>query len=408
MRFSLLNATLWVIASFVIISIVINLRSIHVSDIVDRQQERKENFPPKDSKIDSSARTSASSSTPPIFSRRQDPDTWMENVISKGHSNSLDNVTHTLRVSTSTDKESPALSVKNDIILIPGQTGRTMKLHTVTYASHGGRDDRFCRAVESSIRHKFDLVILGWGVKWQGLSQKLDAAHAFAAALPPGDVILFTDAFDVMFTGSSEDILTAFLAEKAPIIFSAECGCWPHVIEDVNVCLHKYPSSPTPYRYLNSGTWIGYAKEATEMLAEVIRGAGNNFAQANDQKLVADMYISGKHGIKLDFYNKLFQSMHMTLDRPLPYCNPVKDIVRTKDGRFLNERTNSKPAVLHFNGGGKAYHLKMEGQLWYKAPEHNTPEKRQQLAQSVLTVPTQKDRTLRFQDLCGDYVRATR
>ena len=36
-------------------------------------------------------------------------------------------------------------------------------LHAVTYASHGGRDDRFCRAIESAVRHEVDLVILGWG-----------------------------------------------------------------------------------------------------------------------------------------------------------------------------------------------------------------------------------------------------
>lgn len=36
-------------------------------------------------------------------------------------------------------------------------------LHAVTYASHGGRDDRFCRAIESAVRHEVDLIILGWG-----------------------------------------------------------------------------------------------------------------------------------------------------------------------------------------------------------------------------------------------------
>ena len=75
-------------------------------------------------------------------------------------------------------------------------------LHTVTYASHGGRDDRFCRTVESAIREGHDLVILGWGEKWKGLSQKLSAAYDYALSLPPQDVILFTDAFDVLFQGA--------------------------------------------------------------------------------------------------------------------------------------------------------------------------------------------------------------
>ena len=81
-------------------------------------------------------------------------------------------------------------------------------------------------------------------------------------------------------------------------------------------CFDSYPQSPTPYRYLNSGTWIGKADKAADMLLEVMKEAGGSFANANDQKLVADFYIAGRFGIKLDFYNKIFQSMHMTLDPP--------------------------------------------------------------------------------------------
>lgn len=281
-------------------------------------------------------------------------------------------------------------------------------LHTVTYASHGGRDDRFCRAVESAIRHNFDLVILGWKVPWRGLSQKLEAAHAYAASLPPDDLILFTDAFDVLFTDSPAHIQTKFEQGQHQILFSAECGCWPHIIEkDREACFKHYPTSPTPYRYLNSGAWIGKAAPSAVMLAEVMKEAGNNFGNANDQKLVADMYIAGRHGIKLDFHNAIFQSMHMTLDPPLPRCNPIEDIVLTSDKRYHNERTDSYPAVIHFNGGGKAHHLKMESQIWYKSASYNTIEERKKLAAHLLTVPSMPGGKLRFDQICGDYLRHT-
>jgi hypothetical protein len=38
------------------------------------------------------------------------------------------------------------------------------------------------------------------------------------------------------------------------------------------------------------------------MLGEVIALAGSDFENANDQKLVADMYMAGKHGIRVDFF----------------------------------------------------------------------------------------------------------
>ena len=66
-------------------------------------------------------------------------------------------------------------------------------------------------------------------------------------------------------------------------------------------CFHTYPKVPTPYRYLNSGTWIGRAKNAELMLLDIINKAGTDFANANDQKLVSDMYIKHKHEIKIDY-----------------------------------------------------------------------------------------------------------
>lgn len=282
---------------------------------------------------------------------------------------------------------------------------RSSRLHTVTYASHGGRDDRFCRAVESAVRHNFNLVILGWGLPWKGLSQKLEAAHEYAASLPSNDLLLFTDAFDVLFSASPSYIEEKFFMQNYTILFSAECGCWPHLMEDRAACFDKYPQSPTPYRYLNSGSWVGKASLAAEMLAEVIRKAGNDFRNANDQKLVADMYISGKYGIQLDFYNNIFQSMHMTLDAPLPYCNPRPDIILNSNNTWYNKRTKATPAVFHFNGGGKRHHLSMEGMMWYKNKRYSTNEEKQKLASHLLSVPSHPSGKLRFDQICSSYIK---
>ncbi len=283
-----------------------------------------------------------------------------------------------------------------------------IKLHTVTYATHGGRDDRFCRAVESTIREGHDLVILGWGDKWLGLSQKLLAAQSFAATLPANDLLLFTDAFDVLFQGKPDRIQKAFEEIHTEILFSGECGCWPHVMEDRGkACFDAYPPAPTPYRYLNSGTWIGRAAPAAAMLRAVIDSAGGNFLNANDQKLVADFFIEGRFGIQLDYHTKIFQSMHMTLDKPLPYCNPGQDVV-LREGRFYNKRTNSEPAILHFNGGGKRHHLDMEARVWYKGQAFNGPAELSELRAHLVAAPTTSNpkRHLRFDQICPGYVKA--
>lgn len=280
-------------------------------------------------------------------------------------------------------------------------------LHAVTYASHGGRDDRFCRAVESAIRHDIHLIILGWGVKWTGLAQKLDAAMLYASRIPKDDIIMFTDAFDVMFTNTPSHILEEYNKMNSNLIFAGECGCWPHVIMDHGkACFEGYPQAPTPYRYLNSGTWIGKAESAKEMLQAVIKEAGNDFANANDQKLVADMFIEKRFNIKLDYYANLFQSMHMTFDRPLPYCHPYEDIEVVQDGRFYNKRTKTYPSVFHFNGGGKTHHLDMESKLWYKRnSKYNTKDEKMKLAETLISAPVNDDynRVISFRKLCPTY-----
>lgn len=282
-------------------------------------------------------------------------------------------------------------------------------LHVVTYATHGGSDDRFCRAVESAIMNNVSLSVLGWEKKWKGLSQKLEAAQSYSSSLPPQDVILFVDAFDVMFTKSANapHLLSAFNALNASILFSAECGCWPHVIEKdgTAICLTQYPASPTPYRYLNSGSWMGLAGPASAMLGEVQRLAGGNFATANDQKLVADMFMSGKYGIKLDYHTSVFQAMHMTLDPPLPYCDPMQDLALGRDGHWINVRTRNTPAVFHFNGGGKRHHLEMEGKSWFKLALRESKSLQKQLSEYRLSMPDRRSKELTFKNICGEYMR---
>jgi len=142
------------------------------------------------------------------------------------------------------------------------------------------------RMAESAARHNITLNILGWGVAWGGLYQKLEATLQFCQSLPPNDIVLFTDAFDVMFLKTSEEILSDYTAMDTDILFGAECGCWPHVTRDGGKeCLERYPASPTPYRYLNSGTWMARARAIVRVLTALKNRAGEGFAKSetNDQ-----------------------------------------------------------------------------------------------------------------------------
>ena len=301
------------------------------------------------------------------------------------------------------------------------------KLHVVTYASHPGIDDRFCRCLESVLQNGISLKVLGWGQKWKGLPQKLEAALSYAKSQPKEDVMLFVDAYDVLFMGGANDILNIYLQMGSPkLLFGAECGCWPLT----RSCLTRYPRSPTRYRYLNSGTWIARIESAVNLLKELMVRAGKGEAAyiANDQRLASDAYVSGRMGIKIDHYAQLFQSMHATAGPPLPYCNPLEDLVYepvttnsknstngdvkisaySHSSTFKNRKTGSRPLIFHMNGGGKKYLLGFEKGAWYRQiPMVGVinAKTNSQLMQVLVSVVENegKERRIKFGEMCPNY-----
>lgn len=281
----------------------------------------------------------------------------------------------------------------------------------LTYASHHGRDDRFCRALESAVRNGIDLEVLGWGVPWEGLSQKLAAALDAVRRLPPDCVVLFSDAYDVLYARDLASVAVDFRALGRPLVFSAECGCWPHVLRDRGrTCRDKFPPSPTPYRYLNSGGWIGTAAAASTFLRRLVDDAAaatqQDFHKLNDQELAADLYLRGDVDLALDFYATIFQPTHAVRDdTAVPDCDPVPHLAPHR-GILRNVLTDTLPAVYHFNGGGKDHHLRLEGHMWWrKCPAADEPS----LVDFVKSTSLAFDHRRRtFDDVCPDYFETTR
>ena len=148
------------------------------------------------------------------------------------------------------------------------------------------------------------------------------------------------------------------------MIFGAECGCWPQVTRDKGkTCRDKYPASPTPLRYLNSGSWIAPAGIALEFFSFITAGIPTNlteedFKSINDQELASDAYMNEtvrkRFSVALDHYSRLFGAMHSVNDDTLvPNCDPHPWYRLSQGGGFVNTFLNSTPGVLHFNGGGK-------------------------------------------------------
>ena len=109
-------------------------------------------------------------------------------------------------------------------------------LPSFRYATHNGRDDKFCRYLRSAANFRVPVKILNWGGKHKGNGNKLVITVAELANLDPCDVVIFSDAFDVLYAQGAEHIVASVhkhvVHGGVPLLMSAECGCWPQIVYD--------------------------------------------------------------------------------------------------------------------------------------------------------------------------------
>jgi len=267
--------------------------------------------------------------------------------------------------------------------------------------------------LESAVRSRVPIEILGWGEKWKGLWQKLDGSLEKLKSLPDDCIVMFTDGFDVVFTEPLLNIKEKFLRHKTLFLSSAECGCWPQILRGRAACYDDYPESPTLYRYLNSGSWLGYAFHAEKLLDKMVKVAKSvtDNANVNDQELLSDMYASGKHNITIDHYATIFQSLHSTDPPDLEYCHTFEDHMRfnAKENIWENTYTKSRPSVFHFNGGGKKHHLELESRLPHAQARKNPPTNVGEIDQQIYSIQIKVANGHKsFEEICPGHLEAMR
>ena len=148
------------------------------------------------------------------------------------------------------------------------------------------------------------------------------------------DIILFTDAYDVMIQSSLEEIKDLFINNfKKPIVFSAEASCYPD-----GSLSDKFPkTSLSGNNFLNSGMFIG----KVFALRSVLQTVNSELQITCDQLWWSHTFLNNQHLIELDYESLLF--------RNLVWIKP--DELVTKDNVvFFKE---NKSPVIHGNGPAK-------------------------------------------------------
>jgi hypothetical protein len=246
----------------------------------------------------------------------------------------------------------------------PHENGRDLnpRLHVLTYASKSVAP--LCRFLRSALHNDVSPTVLGLGSGNHKLGFKISSVLEYVQnEADSNDIILFTDAYDVLFVGGEKEILKRFeeLEQDDFVVFTGEKGCWPYLDGRPNgrhICNNVYPPATTPYRYLNSGAYIGRAHAVLRVLSDSLKySPSTKIEDLNDQGSISDIYVYHNEEAKilLDTECKLFQSLHLSFD----------DLQVDHEGKFFNVLTNMHPIILHFNGGSKKLFAEMDAKAWY-------------------------------------------
>lgn len=204
-------------------------------------------------------------------------------------------------------------------------------------------------------------TVIGLHTKWRGFGGRINAIRKYLEHVPEDKIVIVTDAEDVIPLPNTpiKPLVDRFLKLETPTLFMSEFYCWP---APYLKAIYRYPETPTPYPYLNAGTYMGYRWAVTDVIREAYTADCADDQLAFTKLFLQDVGFVMQNGIrhtvnnetdfsnqrtpyiKLDWYNSVLQSFaNVTLeDFDFTYYKVNSTI--------LNTVTNGSPYIFHQNG----------------------------------------------------------
>lgn len=201
------------------------------------------------------------------------------------------------------------------------------------YVYSYGTDSIKCKRLIDSAHHfGYNLTLEGLGREYKGHHDKINNFRDFCLKREPKDVVLFVDAYDVLFTRPEKDLYKLWkkVCPKGKVLFNAEKNIWP----DPEI-INMYPKVETEFKFLNSGVYMGKAED----LLKILPKKDDVLERFDDQRYFANKYVlHNNKNIALDTFASCFLAM----------CYSIKEI--GYNGKHIYQTsTKSQPCVLHAN-----------------------------------------------------------
>jgi len=180
--------------------------------------------------------------------------------------------------------------------------------------------------------------------------------------LDENEIVVCTDAYDVIYLTNADEIKQKFLKMNAKIVYSAEC-LYNHQ-DSKFLEYYKKLGKEKHFKYMCAGVMIGYAKNIKEMI-EVLLNSENRLSQSsliplwgelNDQTQIGKYITENSNKVKLDYDCEIFWTdVNFCPKCPQKHSHPkhigyalsnLKNKILV-NGRMLNPFTNSNPCIFH-------------------------------------------------------------
>ena len=222
-------------------------------------------------------------------------------------------------------------------------------MKVITVATHPER--YYESLLDSAKKNNIELVVLGMGEKWKGFVWRFDLILDFLKKIKEDEIILFIDAYDVIFLDNISNIEQKFLEIKKKNNFKILMGndLVPNNFLN-NYTYKKVYTNNNPQR-INAGIYMGYVKDILEILTYM---KNNNITNnTNDQILFIEEYNRNPSIFYFDKKHEIIvNAVGTLLTNNIDLEKMDFEFIKSKDNKTIlhNKKYNTYPMVLHGPG----------------------------------------------------------
>jgi uncharacterized protein YlzI (FlbEa/FlbD family) len=218
-------------------------------------------------------------------------------------------------------------------------------IQLVTVATHN--EGYYNALKKSSQNNGYNLITLGWGKKWEGFIMKYKLLIENLNNFNDNDIIILIDAYDVIVTGSKNEVLEKFKKFNKPIVLSKDAKPDNIILN----YLHSKIFNTCHQTNICAGLIMGYVW-AFKKLIQMMCGKNLEKCQQlhlDDQMMLINVCNNKEFYnkyITIDFKNELFYNITGVVDAMIN----ISELFTIKNNRLYVKNTDISPCFIHGPG----------------------------------------------------------